>query len=57
MKLNSEMKSLQDAGIGRQLADWTIGINLLQLQLYVTEQVKKDYQYWKSITSNIKNYI
>ena len=28
LKLNSEMKSLQDAGIGRQLADWTIGINL-----------------------------
>lgn len=28
MKLNSEMKPLQDAGIGRQLADWTIGINL-----------------------------
>lgn len=28
LKLNSEMKPLQDAGIGRQLADWTIGINL-----------------------------
>lgn len=28
LKLNSEMKQLQDAGIGRQLADWTIGINL-----------------------------
>ena len=28
LKLNSEMKSLQDAGIGRQLADWVIGINL-----------------------------
>ncbi|MGG7159658.1 DNA topoisomerase [Clostridium baratii] len=25
---NSEMKSLQDAGIGRQWADWIIGINL-----------------------------
>lgn len=28
LKPNSEMKPLQDAGIGRQLADWTIGINL-----------------------------
>ena len=28
LKLNSEMKPLQDAGIGRQLADWVIGINL-----------------------------
>ena len=28
LKTNSEMKPLQDAGIGRQLADWTIGINL-----------------------------
>lgn len=28
LKLNSEMKALQDAGIGRQLADWIIGINL-----------------------------
>ncbi|RUR41865.1 type IA DNA topoisomerase [Clostridium perfringens] len=28
LKLNSEMKSLQDAGIGRQVADWIIGINL-----------------------------
>lgn len=28
LKLNSEMKSLQDAGIGRQIADWIIGINL-----------------------------
>lgn len=28
LKNNSEMKSLQDAGIGRQLADWIIGINL-----------------------------
>lgn len=28
LKLNTEMKPLQDAGIGRQLADWTIGINL-----------------------------
>lgn len=28
LKLNSEMQSLQDAGIGRQLADWLIGINL-----------------------------
>lgn len=28
LKLNSEMKSLQDAGIGRQVADWIVGINL-----------------------------
>lgn len=28
LKNNSEMKSLQDAGVGRQLADWIIGINL-----------------------------
>ena len=28
LKLNSEMKPLQDAGIGRQWADWIIGINL-----------------------------
>lgn len=28
LKLNSEMQPLQDAGIGRQLADWIIGINL-----------------------------
>lgn len=28
LKPNSEMKSLQDAGIGRQWADWVIGINL-----------------------------
>ncbi len=28
LKMNSEMQSLQDAGIGRQLADWLIGINL-----------------------------
>ena len=28
LKSNSEMKSLQDAGIGRQWADWIIGINL-----------------------------
>ncbi|MDO4534232.1 MAG: DNA topoisomerase [Clostridium perfringens] len=28
LKLNSEMKPLQDAGIGRQVADWIIGINL-----------------------------
>lgn len=28
LKDNSEMKPLQDAGIGRQLADWIIGINL-----------------------------
>lgn len=28
LKPNSNMQSLQDAGIGRQLADWLIGINL-----------------------------
>ncbi len=28
LKSNSEMKPLQDAGIGRQWADWIIGINL-----------------------------
>ncbi len=28
LRLNSEMQSLQDAGMGRQLADWLIGINL-----------------------------
>jgi len=28
LKMNSEMQSLQDAGMGRQLADWLIGINL-----------------------------
>lgn len=28
LKLNNEMKSLKDAGISRQWADWTIGINL-----------------------------
>ncbi|MPQ43949.1 type IA DNA topoisomerase [Clostridium tarantellae] len=28
LKINSEMKPLQDAGIGRQIADWIIGINL-----------------------------
>ncbi len=28
LKLNTEMQPLQDAGIGRQLADWVIGINL-----------------------------
>ncbi len=28
LRSNSEMSSLQDAGFGRQLADWLIGINL-----------------------------
>ena len=28
LKENIEMKSLQDAGISRQWADWIIGINL-----------------------------
>lgn len=28
LKMNSEMQFLQDAGMGRQLADWMIGINL-----------------------------
>jgi len=28
LKMNSEMQSLQDAGFGRQIADWLIGINL-----------------------------
>ncbi|OLS01660.1 type IA DNA topoisomerase [Tissierella creatinophila] len=28
LKLNKEMQTLQDAGIGRQWADWIIGINL-----------------------------
>lgn len=28
LKMNSELQSLQDAGFGRQLADWLIGINL-----------------------------
>ncbi|WP_026882027.1 type IA DNA topoisomerase [Clostridium akagii] len=28
LKPNEEMKSLQDAGVGRQCADWIIGINL-----------------------------
>ena len=28
LKPNEEMKSLQDAGFGRQIADWLIGINL-----------------------------
>lgn len=28
LKPNTDMKPLQDAGIGRQLADWVIGINL-----------------------------
>ncbi|MDR7855973.1 DNA topoisomerase [Tissierella sp.] len=28
LKPNEEMQTLQDAGIGRQLADWIIGINL-----------------------------
>ncbi|MGG3451156.1 type IA DNA topoisomerase [Domibacillus aminovorans] len=28
MKLNSELKPLQDAGVSRQWADWAIGINL-----------------------------
>lgn len=28
LKMNSEMQFLQDAGFGRQLADWMIGINL-----------------------------
>jgi DNA topoisomerase-3 len=28
IKVNTEMKPLQDAGISRQWADWTIGINL-----------------------------
>lgn len=28
LKLNKEMQCLQDAGIGRQWADWVIGINL-----------------------------
>ena len=28
LKLNADMKSLQDAGTGRQWADWIIGINL-----------------------------
>ncbi|OKL35683.1 type IA DNA topoisomerase [Domibacillus mangrovi] len=28
MKLNSELRPLQDAGVSRQWADWTIGINL-----------------------------
>lgn len=27
LKVNEEMKSLQDAGVSRQLADWVIGIN------------------------------
>lgn len=28
LRMNSEMQSLQDAGFGRQIADWLIGINL-----------------------------
>lgn len=28
LKLNSELKPMQDAGFGRQIADWIIGINL-----------------------------
>ncbi|MCT4509140.1 MAG: DNA topoisomerase, partial [Tepidibacter sp.] len=31
LKPNEEMKSLQDAGIGRQWADWIIGINLTSI--------------------------
>lgn len=31
LKLNAEMKPLQDAGISRQLADWVIGINFTSM--------------------------
>ncbi|WMJ79933.1 DNA topoisomerase [Clostridium sp. MB40-C1] len=31
LKLNKEMKSLQDAGVSRQLADWVIGINFTSI--------------------------
>lgn len=42
LKPNEEMKSLQDAGIGRQWADWVIGINLTSVATlrYKFEDVK-----------------
>ncbi|WP_346885643.1 type IA DNA topoisomerase [Clostridium sp. UBA4395] len=42
LKPNIEMKSLQDAGIGRQWADWVIGINLTSVATlrYKFEDVK-----------------
>jgi len=42
LKPNREMKSLQDAGIGRQWADWVIGINLTSVATlrYKFEDVK-----------------
>lgn len=42
LKPNGEMKSLQDAGIGRQWADWVIGINLTSVATlrYKFEDVK-----------------
>jgi DNA topoisomerase-3 len=42
LKPNEDMKSLQDAGIGRQWADWVIGINLTSVATlrYKFEDVK-----------------
>ena len=42
LKPNEEMQSLQDAGIGRQWADWVIGINLTSVATlrYKFEDVK-----------------
>ncbi|WP_244833648.1 type IA DNA topoisomerase [Clostridium sp. BJN0001] len=46
LKDNKEMKNLQDAGIGRQLTDWIIGINLTSVSTL-------KYKFEKSKTINI----
>ncbi|MDZ3952391.1 DNA topoisomerase [Bacillus thuringiensis] len=46
MKLNSDLRPLQDAGVSRQWADWTIGINL-------TSVATLKYQKGKGQTLNI----
>ncbi|WP_242319041.1 type IA DNA topoisomerase [Bacillus cereus group sp. BfR-BA-01349] len=46
MKLNSDLRPLQDAGVSRQWADWTIGINL-------TSVATLKYQTGKGQTLNI----
>ena len=46
LKDNSEMRSLQDAGIGRQWSDWVIGINLTSVSTL-------KYNFEKNKTINI----
>ena len=60
LKANTEMKPLQDAGIGRQLADWIIGINLTSvatLRYGGSTKREEDFKYRKGVTSNSKNNI